>query len=766
MAQEKNWTILEPFPIPEDFQAAIRGHPLVAQTLIQRGYRTIEAARAFLDLDAYQPTPPTELPDMETACGLLVNALEEGKRILVWGDYDVDGQTATTTLVEGLRELGGSVNYHLPVRAEESHGITRGVLETYLQHGFDLFLTCDTGISEHENVALLREAGKTVIVTDHHTLGKFLPPADAVINPQRLPEDHPLRTLPGVGVAYQLMDALFNAMGHRFDSDRYSELSALGIVADVAALYGDTRYLLQKGLASLRRTRRVGLQTIYDYAGLNPLHLNEEHIGFQIAPRLNAVGRIGDANPIVELLTTTDAGRARVLSTQIEAMNMKRRFVTRQVEKAAESMLQSSPEDRHAPAIVLYHPGWPGGVVGVVAGHLAERYNKPAILLTGEDRIHGSARSVQGINITDAIASQADLLNSFGGHPMAAGMSMPASVFPTFKRGLLSDVEEKSRQVEIKSELEISAVLAVDEINLDFIDQIQRLAPFGPGNPPLNFMIKDLTLISSSSVGKQGEHRQVLAADEFENQQRLIWWNGSDEPLPEAQFDLVCRLSKSDYKGDPQVNVEWKDFRLSEKGIKTVESRHFQWIDHRNAVSPASILNRILKTHPDAQVWAEGQDSDGIQGLSRLELSACETLVIWTAPPSLSVLNDVIQHVSPRQVFVVGQSRLSDSYGEFLTRVAGMAKYAIRHKNGQATLDALACACATEQDAVRVCLQLWEAKGEFSVEFNVGEIHLTKINRAPDLKVVEILEEILRSMLAEIQAFRRCFKVVDLDTLS
>jgi len=765
MLEEKHWVIPKPLLIPEDFQAAIGGHPLVAQTLYQRGYRTVEAAQAFLNLDSYQPTPPDELPDMRTACTLLADAIQKKKQILIWGDFDVDGQTATTTLVEGLRDLGGNVTYHIPIRADESHGITRRVLNQYLDHGFDLLLTCDTGISEHEHIALIREAGKTVIVTDHHTLGKSLPPANAVINPQRLPEKHPLRTLPGVGVAYELMKALFGFLGHPFKVDRFSELAALGIVADVALLHGDTRYLLQKGLASLRKTDRVGLQTLYNHAGLSPLHLNEAHIGFQIAPRLNAVGRLGDANPMVEFMTTQDASRARVLATQIEAMNAKRRFTTRQVEQAAESQLQSSPEDRHAPAIVLHHPGWPGGVVGIVASRLVERYQKPVILLTGDDPIHGSARSIEGINITEAIAAQAGMLTSFGGHPMAAGLSLPGSAYPSFKRNLLLEVEARSREAEIETELMISQTLMLDEINFDLIEEIQRLAPFGHGNPPLNFMIQNLTLVSTASVGSQGEHRQVLAADEKENQQRFIWWNSSDEPLPEAQFNLVCSLSRSDYKGNLQISAEWITYQLSRKGREEAASKHFQWIDHRLTLSPLSVLDELLEMNPDAQVWGEGDLPGEIHARNRSELGACETLIIWTAPPSQQVFQEVIQRVSPKQVVVFGFAPQLSSPQEVLTHIGGLAKYAIQHKNGQTSLDALASVCAADQETIRVGLQLWEAKGKLNVEFDGDEIRISKSKITPDTQAITILSELLEEILAEAQAFRQYFKNCDLQLM-
>jgi len=245
-------------------------------------------------------------------------------------------------------------------------------------------------------------------------------------------------------------------------------------------------------------------------------------------------------------------------------MNVRRRFETRQVEKAAESQLEASPDDRHAPAIVLHNPNWPGGVVGIVASRLVEHYHKPVILLTGEDPIHGSARSVQGINITKAIASQV--------------LSFSATNFLAFKRGFLSVMSEQTKDEVLIPEIQIDHVITLDEITMDFVDQINRLAPFGQGNPRLNFLLHDLNLVSAANVGGQGEHRQVIASDASENQHKFIWWNGGDEPLPEAQFDLVCSLSKSDYRGASQVSAVWVEYHYSERGQRTI-TQHQPSID-------------------------------------------------------------------------------------------------------------------------------------------------------------------------------------------
>ncbi len=762
MLDDKNWLIPEPVQIPDEFKRAIGGHPLVAETLFKRGLQDISSAQAFLNPDFYQPCSPDELPDSQAAYILLSKAIRAKKHILVWGDFDVDGQTSTIILVQGLRELGGQVSYHIPIRGKESHGISREVLDKFLRKGFDLLITCDTGISEHETIQYARQSGIPVIVTDHHTLSETLPPANAVVNPQRLPEDHPLRTLPGVGVAYKVMEGLFAHLQRDFRPGDYLDLVALGIVADVADQHGDTRYLLQKGLRHLRTTTRIGLRNLFEKAKLNYLNINEDHIGFQIAPRLNAVGRLGDANPIIEFLTTEDTGRARVLAAEIEAMNTRRRSQTRQVERAALSQLESSPDDRHAPAIILHHPSWPGGIVGIVASRLVERYQKPVILLTGEDPFHGSARSVKGINITEAIRSQAKLLRGFGGHPMAAGLSLTASNYNAFKRGFLSSMEAQFKDKPPVPAKQVDHIIRLNQITIDLVEQIERLAPFGSGYPKLEFMLEDLKLVSTAIVGNTGEHRQIIAEDADENQCRFIWWNGGDEPLPEAEFDLISTLSKSDYRGETQINAVWVDYRLSEHGQETLARENFEIIDHRNEPEPGKKLKQILEEHTDTVVWAEGIDSKSIPSVRRHELEVAENLVIWTTPPSNKVLKAALQITNPRRVFVFGQNPGYHITNEFLTRLLGLGEYAINHKSGQAPLIQLASACGSEEETIQVGLRLLAAMGKIGYEEKSDIVVLSDENEDPNPETIEILSNELRKSLEESWAYRKYFRSGDI----
>ena len=259
------------------------------------------------------------------AADRLYRAVTRGEKIIVWGDFDADGQTATTLLVSLLRDLQADVAFYIPQRLTESHGIKLEPLKRQLEQHGNVLLTCDTGIAEHEAIAFAKSQGVTVLVTDHHDLPDELPPADALINPKRLPSTHPLRSLPGVGVAFKLAQHLWQLAGEPDRADEYLDLVALGIVADVAELTADTRYLLQRGLDRLRHTQRLGLQAILTLAKIDAANFSAEHIGFGLGPRLNALGRLGDANLAVELLTTTNLTRARILASQLEGLNNQRK---------------------------------------------------------------------------------------------------------------------------------------------------------------------------------------------------------------------------------------------------------------------------------------------------------------------------------------------------------------------------------------------------------------------------------------------------------
>lgn len=736
--------------------------PLLKQTLIRRGILTPDSARAFLHPDR---TPSTPFPNIEPAVGIILKAIRSGERICVWGDFDVDGQTSTALLVQTLRELGADVVYYIPIRGKESHGVHIETLAPIIDNGVKLIVTCDTGITAHEAVDYCNSRGVDVIVTDHHEPGETLPNATAVINPKLLADEHPLKNLTGVGVAYKLAEALLgsNEFGRSAAAAENAaallDLVALGLIADVALLQGETRILAQKGIKALRTTNRPGLQVMAELSGTTLESLTEETIGFTFAPRLNALGRLSDANPAVDLLLSSDPARVRVLAAQIEGLNAQRRLLTSQVTEAAEAQLREHPELLTEPAIILSHPNWPGGVVGIVANRLVDRYHKPALLLTeSEDGIlRGSARSVDGLHITEAITANKDLLLGFGGHPMAAGVSLTKENFPSFRKGLGRAIEKQlGRIVREEPTLQLDGWLTLDEIYLELADALEQLAPYGAGNPPLKLATRSVTLKSAAEIGKTKEHLRLTIEDEDGNAQNILWWGGAGESLPEtgSRFDIAYSLRASTFRGQKQVNLTFEEFRFAQEKAVEVRPAAIEITDYR--LHPSS-----FSLQPSALVWAEGADKS--KGKSRYELTKADELVIYTTPPSPVDLRVAIDLVKPVKIFVAGVSPASPRTDEFLSQLAGLAKFTINNKGGKASIKELAVVTAQRESAVRIGLEWLSAGGHVLISGANDEVLLSAGNGAPNQYLQKELFTAVRGILEETAAYRAYFSTASLE---
>lgn len=746
----KRWLDPAPVTVSATLRSAVGGHPLIAEALARRGFTDAAAARAFLDPLAYTPAPAADLPDLSVAVDHLSRALRSGDRIAVWGDFDVDGQTATALLVEGLRALGGEVVYHIPLRERDGHGMHIPALEALIDGGARLILTCDTGIAAHDAIAYAAGRGATVVVTDHHNLPDVLPTeAAALVNPKRLTDtDHPLRTLPGVGVAYLLLDALAAHLGRSIPDMR--DLVALGIVADVAEQVGMTRWLLQYGLLALARTERLGLRAIMDNAGLAGDAVREEQIGFQIGPRLNALGRLGDAALAVELLTTEDPERAFVLAGTLETLNAERRLLTEQVFSSAQAQIAREPALLDTDVLVLAQAGWHPGVVGIVASRLVEEYARPVILLDLHDdgTARGSARSVEGCDIGAAIAACADLVIGHGGHAGAAGVRLAAAQIDAFRRA----VSRAARRTWVRAEptLAIDAWVTLADLTPAFAAEIERLAPFGAGNPPLTLAVRDVTVQAERAIGRTGDHRLITVADASGATARVLWWGGGAADLPHDRFDLAVTARARDYRGQPDVQIVWIDARPAE-GVVALTRADIQVIDCRGPGAPS--LDDVRRQHESLAVWADGGDRP--DGATRLhELSAAAALAIWTIPPSYAELRAAMQVVRPSIVYVFAATPGDDDAPTFMTRLAGMVKYALNQRQGRASVDVLAGALGQRAITVRAGLRALAAQGGISVsEDEAGALQFTPGGQADD-RELRRSGEIVRALLRETALFR------------
>jgi single-stranded-DNA-specific exonuclease len=756
------WIDPVPVKVPASF-SSLSLPPLVAQTLIRRGFTTPDAAHTFLHPDSLASTA---FPNIEPAVERITLAIHNKEMICVWGDFDVDGQSSTTLLVQTLQALGANVVYYIPIRGKESHGVHIESLKPIIDAGATLIVTCDTGITAHEAIDYANSCGVDVVVTDHHDPGETLPDATAIVNPKLLDQDHILGNLAGVGVAYKLAEALLDSEYSKTESSLSNhellDLVALGLIADVALLKGETRALAQRGIQALRETKRLGLKIIAELSGTNLETLSEETIGFTFAPRLNALGRLSDANPAVELLLTNDPARARVLATQIEGLNAQRRLLTSQVYGAAETLLRQNPQWLMEPAIVLSQPNWPGGVVGIVANRLVDRYHKPSILLTeSEDGVlRGSARSVEGLHVTEAIASQKDRLLGFGGHPMAAGLSLAKENLSDFRKGFGKAVEKQLGSITREEPtLQIDAWLNLNEISLELATALEMLAPFGAGNPSLTMATRNVKMKSVTTMGKAREHLKLWVEDESGNVRDILWWSGAGEELPEegSIFDIAYSLRASTFRGQKQVSLQFEEFRVTQESPVEIRKRELEIADWRAG-------GKTIEDLPTGTlIWAEAADK--AKGKNRYELDQADEFAIYTTPPSSQDLRAVLDMVKPQKIHVLAVSPQAVSTDEFLRQMAGLAKFVINQRAGKVTVQELAAATGQRKGAVQIGLEWLAAGGHISAQPEKETYRLSTGNGITNQYLQKELYIAVKGILQETVAYRAHFERANLGSL-
>jgi single-stranded-DNA-specific exonuclease len=760
------WIDPEPVVIPAELRAALSGSELFLQTLARRGLTDPEQARAFLDPDLYTPASAYELPDMALAVTRLRQALSLHERIGIWGDFDVDGQTSTTVLVSTFRFLGADVVYHIPLRKTESHGIKLEYLQEFLSQGIQLLITCDTGISALDEIAYAQAQGVDVILTDHHSLPPQLPPALAVINPQRLPEEHPLHSLSGVGAAYELVAALCAELGKSEFPPSLLDLVALGLIADMATLTADTRYLTQLGLQKLQSDPRPALAKILKENNVSSTELTEETVSFIIAPRMNAVGRLSDANPMVEFLLESDPVKLATRYAQIEGLNAQRKLECDLVYQGAQAQIEQSPQILEQPILILAHSEWEGGVVGIVASRLVEQYHRPAILLSIKDEeiMSGSCRSIEGINITQAIRENSRLLLGFGGHPMAAGLLLKLEHFIEFQHAMYKTIQRMVVDNAVSPAYPIDAYIEPEKLDLTAIQEIARLAPFGPGNSPLRFAVKEAEISDTRLFGKTKEHLEVLLHTSSGQDTRFTWWQGAGRSQPEGKFDLLYQARISTYSSQTKVIFEWEEFRetADAQTHRKFKPGQIQNVDHRSVeLSPEEI--QALMQEPDCLCWAEGTIDTPFTALNRNQLHPAQTLLLWGLPPSLQTLTQAIQTTVPHTIYWFNHMPAENSLKVLIEKTAILTKKSLAQSSpAQIDVSALTAELATTPALARLILQWLEASGYVQIIGTTETgFRLISTPSAPDPLKAAHLQARIKTLYTETIEFRKYLQETD-----
>ncbi len=491
--------------------------PILARILAVRGYEEPGAARDFiLPLLRNLPSPGL-LPDMEPAVRRLIEALDRKELVAVYGDYDADGLTSTALLTRFLESVGARVTTYIPHRLKEGYGLNPAAVGGLADQGVRLIVTVDCGVSDHEAIREAVRRGLDVIVTDHHQMPAQLPPALAVINPQRADSRFPQKSLAGVGVAFFLAGGLRQALREmgRLPSDIPVELApllplvAIGTVADVAPLVDVNRILVAHGLERFQQSRFPGLRALLDAAELAPGRPIQAHdVAFRLAPRLNAAGRIDAPGPGLDLLLSKDAETARTKAQKLDTLNRERRRMQEETYRQAEAMIEDM--DRMGHSIVLWREGWPRGVVGLAAAKLAERYSRPALLLAVENGLAvGSGRSVRGFHLYRALVRCADRLVRFGGHEQAAGLSVALDQMEFLARDFEAVAAEAMVDPSAGAALAVDVEAALGDLTPDLFHSLQRLAPFGEGNPEPSLLVRNLGVLAAATVGVDHHHLKL-----------------------------------------------------------------------------------------------------------------------------------------------------------------------------------------------------------------------------------------------------------------
>jgi len=571
----KRWVISPPITTQAS-ESLSKFPPILKQILFNRGYGTYDDARAFLEAKPNFNNDPFQMVGMQTAADRIRFALDNNEPIAIYGDYDVDGVTATALLVEALQKLGASVRSYIPNRFDEGYGLNKDALDTLKADGVKLVITVDCGIRSPDEALHARTIGLDLIISDHHHPdGDNLPPAFAVINPKQHGDAYPDKDLAGVGIAYKIAEALFNnrrpqTVDHGRPSivgglllDDLLDLVALGTVADLAPLVGENRVLVRKGLKQIRETKRQGLFSLAGIAGVKIDKITAGNIGFMLGPRLNASGRLESALASFELLTTTDFMRAGQLAQQLDVQNRQRQSITKTMQQQAEEIAMS--EDPEAYLLFAAHEGFNSGVVGLAASRLTETYYRPSVVAAkGVEETRGSCRSIPEFHITDALDQCKDLLVRHGGHAAAAGFTVKNEKLPELVSRLKSIAKDQLAGKDLRQTLSADMEVSLSELNFEALKHLAYLEPTGYGNPDAVFVSRDVKVKSSRTVGADARHLKLSLEDKrgavFDS---IGFRMGHLRASLPPRVDVMYQFEANEYNGRTSLQLNLKDVKAT-----------------------------------------------------------------------------------------------------------------------------------------------------------------------------------------------------------
>jgi single-stranded-DNA-specific exonuclease len=562
---QSRWIILP----PEELNAGaiswseICGCECVARLLLRKGFATADEVHAFLRPRLKSLSDPFLLPNMELAVARICAALDRRERIVLFGDYDVDGVTSLALLAETLRGYGTTPDLFLPLRMEEGYGLSRESVERCVEQFHpQLLIALDCGTSSAAEIVDLRKRGVDVIVLDHHEPKSALPECAAIVNPKTDPAS-PFHYLCSVGIVFKLCHALLKTRPIDFDLKSRLDLVALGTVADIVPLRGENRTLVQRGAIEIARTNRIGLKKLIEVSCVKPPIFTED-IGFRLGPRLNAAGRLSTAEKSLQLLLTQDEREATELAEFLDKQNRERQEVEKKIFAAADEKIPREFDPAREAAIVVYERGWHAGVLGIVASRIAHKYHRPTIVIGFDESGvgKGSGRSIEGFNLVAALNRCAEKIDKYGGHEMAAGLTIKEENVAAFAEQFLGVARDLLSDEDLQPRLQIDHEITFPELNFDFLGWHELLQPFGNGNPQPIFFAREVELVAEPRVVAEKHLQLRLRQRNYHH--RAIFFGAAVDSLPPQPWDIAFRIRPDEYQGETRLEMRVEGVRGAE----------------------------------------------------------------------------------------------------------------------------------------------------------------------------------------------------------